>query len=385
MNKKKRKKNLWNSDYRRLANIILVRTLLIAVISLGILMLLYIVLLRGRISVLTVQLMQTILNLDYYDALIAYQRVFRDNAILFIGIAFTIIFFVVFRIYLSLFTKYFIEISNGINSLLDETSGEIELSPELNTLEKKLNEIKNSLQYRKMALQMEEKRKNDLVVYLAHDLKTPLTSVIGYLNLMHDEPSISQQLRERYLGIALDKSLRLEDLINEFFDITRFSLNHLELEASKVNLTRMLEQITYEFAPVMEEKKLTWNLQLEPDVNLLCDVDKLQRVFDNLIRNAIFYSYPNHPITIAMRTKPDTVMIVIQNAGKTIAPEKLERIFEQFYRLDSSRASNTGGVGLGLAISKEIVELHNGRIEAKSEDEKIQFQIILPLDCHKKV
>lgn len=225
-----------------------------------------------------------------------------------------------------------------------------------------------------------EQRKNDLIVYLAHDLKTPLTSVIGYLSLLRDEQGISEQLREKYTGIALDKAMRLEDLINEFFEITRFNLTHLTLEKETVNLSRMLEQITFEFTPALEEKGLFWELSIAPDVELLCDPDKLMRVFDNLLKNAVNYSYPNTAVCVSLEKEPDRACIRVGNHGKTIPEEKLERIFEQFFRLDSSRASATGGAGLGLAIAKEIAELHGGRITAESADESVTFTVRLPLN-----
>ena len=223
-----------------------------------------------------------------------------------------------------------------------------------------------------------EQRKNDLIVYLAHDLKTPLTSVIGYLTLLRDEEEISPRLREKYTGIALDKALRLEDLVNEFFDITRFNLTTLTLEPERTNLSRMLEQMVSEFSPVLQEKELFWETAISQDVEISCDRDKLQRVLDNLIRNAVSYSAPSTAISVAMEPEGNEVVLRLQNHGRTIPPEKLCHIFEQFYRVDSSRASATGGAGLGLAIAKEIVELHGGSITAESEQESILFTVRLP-------
>lgn len=125
-----------------------------------------------------------------------------------------------------------------------------------------------------------EQRKNDLIVYLAHDLKTPLTSIIGYLSLLQDEPEITPDLRAKYTGIALNKAERLEDLINEFFDITRFNLTSLTLEPERTNLSRMLEQLTNEFTPILSEKELCWQADIAPNIEILCDRNKLERVFD---------------------------------------------------------------------------------------------------------
>ena len=223
-----------------------------------------------------------------------------------------------------------------------------------------------------------EQRKNDLIVYLAHDLKTPLTSVIGYLTLLRDEPQLSPELRARYTEIALDKAERLEDLINEFFDITRFNLTHLELEKRPTDLTRMLQQVASEFQPQFAEKGLTCRLDLPERLEYDCDPDKLARVFDNLLRNAFYYSFPDTCVEITARRGAGELVLIFANEGRTIPPEKLERIFEQFFRLDSSRATRTGGAGLGLAIAKEILSLHGGSIRAESAENRIVFTVTLP-------
>ena len=228
------------------------------------------------------------------------------------------------------------------------------------------------------AAQAAEQRKNDLVVYLAHDLKTPLTSVIGYLTLLRDEPQLSPELRARYTHIALEKAERLEDLINEFFDITRFNLTHLELEKQPTDLTRMLQQVVSEFQPMLAEADLTCRLDLPERLLCPCDGEKLSRVFDNLLRNASYYSLPGTEVRIAGGSDGETITLTFTNAGKTIPKEKLDRIFEQFFRLDSSRATRTGGAGLGLAIAKEIVELHGGTIQAESANDTVTFTVCLP-------
>ena len=261
----------------------------------------------------------------------------------------------------------------------------ISLPAALSEAEVRLNAARERALRDARAAREAEQRKNDLVVYLAHDLKTPLTSVIGYLTLLRDEPEISPELRARYTGVALDKAERLEDLINEFFDITRFSLTNLELNEERLNLTRMLEQITFEFNPILAEKGMDWELQLEPDVQVVCDGDKMERVFDNLLRNAVNYGYPDSRIQVTLRRGTEGVVIQVRNHGKTIPPEKLGRLFEQFFRLDSARGSGTGGAGLGLAIAREIVERHGGTITAESADEQILFTVTLPWQRQKNV
>ncbi|MGN0980130.1 MAG: sensor histidine kinase [Candidatus Avoscillospira sp.] len=255
----------------------------------------------------------------------------------------------------------------------------VQLPEALRDTENELNLVREQSLRAAYAAREAEQRKNDLVVYLAHDLKTPLTSVLGYLTLLQEEPDLSPALRDRYTGVALDKARRLEDLINEFFDITRFNLTHLELNLAQVDLTRMLEQITYEFLPVLAEKDMTWDLHLSPAVRLSCDPDKLQRVFDNLFRNAVNYGYSGTAIAVSLELRADAAEVRVQNHGRTIPPEKLDRIFEQFYRLDAARSTTSGGSGLGLAIAKEIVELHGGTIRAASEADSVLFTVTLPM------
>ena len=259
------------------------------------------------------------------------------------------------------------------------TEEPIRLPASMKSVEDQLNLAREEALRAQRAAREAEQRKNDLVVYLAHDLKTPLTSVIGYLTLLRDEPQLSPELRARYTGIALDKAERLEELINEFFEITRFNLSHLELEKQPTDLTRMLEQVASEFAPQFAEKDLRCELELPPRLAYDCDPDKLARVFDNLLRNAFHYSFPGSTVRITGQQEADTVVLTFTNEGRTIPAEKLERIFDQFFRLDSSRATRTGGAGLGLAIAKEILALHGGTIRAASADNRITFTVRLPL------
>ena len=190
----------------------------------------------------------------------------------------------------------------------------------------------------------------------------------------------TEELREKYLDISLGKAERLEELINEFFEIARYNLSDITLQYSRINFSRLLEQLVYEFGPMLAEKNLTVSLQMEEDILFSCDADKMQRVFDNLLRNAVLYSFRDTEIRITAEQQKYALIVRFSNHGNPISKEKLERLFEQFYRLDTARSTESGGcAGLGLAIAKQIVELHNGTITAKSEAEVIEFTVTLPV------
>lgn len=376
--KNKKEKYRHDGSYRQLRNTLFLRTTLLLITDAVLLFIFSDLFLFGRFANFMVGILNRFIYHDYDRALETYQRLFRNHLEWFWLMGLFVIFLVSMWIYLRNFTKYFYEINRGIDALIEENPGEVILSPELSLTERKINHIRHTLEQRKSEAAVAEQRKNDLMVYLAHDLKTPLTSVIGYLTLLRDEGQISEELREKYLSISLEKAERLEDLINEFFEITRFSLSSITLEYSNVNLTRLLEQLTYEFQPMLSEKNLTCSLEMERDMTLRCDVDQMQRVLDNLLRNAVNYSFEGGTIRIDAAQEGDSMKIRFSNRGNTIPKEKLERIFEQFYRLDSARSSRSGGAGLGLAIAKEIVELHQGTITARSEDERIEFEVTFP-------
>ncbi|HEX3017166.1 MAG TPA: HAMP domain-containing sensor histidine kinase [Caproicibacter sp.] len=241
-----------------------------------------------------------------------------------------------------------------------------------------LMQLKEMEQHSRQLAQAEMQRKNDLITYLAHDLKTPLASVIGYLCLLNEAPDMPEKQKEKYTDVALQKAYRLEVLINEFFDITRFNLQSLVLNKSKVNLSLMLRQMADEFYPMLVPRGRKATVHVPEDLTLTGDADKLARVFNNILKNAIAYSFENSIIDISAIQRNNNIVITFTDHGEPIPPQKLDTIFEKFYRLDSSRSSNTGGAGLGLAIAKEIVTAHNGTITAESNSERTIFTVELP-------
>ena len=185
--------------------------------------------------------------------------------------------------------------------------------------------------------------------------------------------------KEKYTGIALQKAYRLEELINEFFDITRFNLQSLVLNQSKIDLSLMLRQMADEFYPMLIPKGRKAVVHVPENLVLTGDADKLARVFNNILKNAIAYSYENSVIDISAERQDKTAVITFSDRGDPIPPQKLDTIFEKFYRLDSARSADTGGAGLGLAIAKEIVTAHGGMISAESKPEYTVFTVKLPL------
>ena len=310
------------------------------------------------------------LNYDLYSWIV-YNR---DIVVyVYIGIVLAVIIYK----FISKYVNSINEVYNSLDLILKENNETIKLPSEVNEFTEKLNDIKNDYITSKNNAKEAEQKKNDLIMYMAHDLKTPLTSIIGYLTLLNDEKNISKELQEKYLKIALDKSLRVEELTNQFFDITRYNLHSMPINKTELNITYLLKQLIDECYPMLEKNNLKCVLNAPDKVNYLGDGDKLARAFGNLLKNAISYSYKDTVIEINVTEELDKLYITFKNKGAKIPDYKLEKIFEKFYRGDESRTSSTGGAGLGLAITKEIIELHSGKISVKNDDEYIEFDIIL--------
>ena len=319
------------------------------------------------------------LHLHENVVLLSYRFLFYDNIESITLFVILIIMVIILWIFISWFTKYFDEVSAGMDRLVEESDEEITLMPELDFMQNKLNQVKNNLEKQKKAALDAEHRKNDLVVYLAHDIKTPLTSIIGYLSLLDEANDMPLDQKAKYVGITLEKAYRLEQLINEFFEITRFNLQTIVLNKEKINLLYMLQQMSDEFYPILTPQGKQVSINVPYVLTLWGDADKLARVFNNILKNAIAYSYENSSIDISAKQQEENIVITFTNQGNPIPQAKIETIFEKFYRLDSARSSNTGGAGLGLAIAYEIVSAHNGTISVESDIEKTTFTVKLPI------
>ena len=307
-----------------------------------------------------------------------YWRVIGNNKDFFLVIGFLCLFSLFFYAALLKMVKYLNQVETGIDNIVLDSADSIHMITELKPIETRLNEIKQILKKQEQEVIEGEKKKNDMIVFLAHDLKTPLTSIVAYLTMLDSYQDMPEEERQRYTHIALEKSIRLGELISEFFEITKFNLQDIVLEPVELNLSMMLEQLADELYGVLREKNLTCEVEAAEDMVVYGDADKLARVFDNILRNAVSYCYPNTKIRIQAEMTEEGNRIVVSNRGKQIPKEQLGTIFEKFYRLDEARHSTTGGAGLGLAIAKEIVELHGGTIRAESDEEETRFIVMLP-------
>lgn len=321
---------------------------------------------------------ENIFGKTHSEALNLYQFYIRDNKQEILTAGLMLLMLVAFYLAMGRFTKWLDQVGRATRQVVEESSESVKLPRELAPVESDLRAIQLQLQTREEEAREAEQRKQDLIAFLAHDLKTPLTSVVGYLTLLHDEPDLDTEQRAKYTGIALDKAQRLQELLGEFFDITRMDLRSAAEDMTPIQLTVLLEQLADEFYPLFAEKELTCSTEIEHHLVVLGDPDKLARVFDNILKNAVSYSAPGGDVSIRAEHDGGQVRVTVTNEGLEIPEKELARIFQKFYRLDAARSSRTGGAGLGLAIAKEIVELHGGRIWAESNGKATSFVISLP-------
>lgn len=247
-----------------------------------------------------------------------------------------------------------------------------ELCININTMSK---ELKNKFEYEREL----ERTKSELITNVSHDLRTPLTPIIAYLDILRNEKFSTKEEEKEYLNSSYNLSIKLKKLIDELFEYTKLSSKEVVLELVDVDICPILNQIVGEYAPMLESKGLRVVSQLSNEELLVkIDVEKMVRVFDNIISNAEKYSIKPSEIVVKAENKSDYACISISNKGEHIEQDKLNKMFEKFYRVDISRPSNIEGSGLGLAVSKKIVELHNGQIWAECEGNIITINVRLP-------
>ncbi|MFO7274917.1 MAG: HAMP domain-containing sensor histidine kinase [Bacillota bacterium] len=222
----------------------------------------------------------------------------------------------------------------------------------------------------------------ELITAVSHDLRTPLTSVLGYLQLIDEDRYRDEVELRYYVDMAYEKAKQLKRLIDQLFEFTRTSHGGIVLRPVPINPAELLEQVAEEFVPALREAGMEYRLRLPDErVTLYADPDLLVRVLENLISNAIRYGREGKVVELELEARPAerAVLMRVANRGNPIPVHQLERIFDSFYRGEGSRSGRTGGAGLGLAIVKNIVTLHGGTVRAISETERTVFEVRLPL------
>jgi two-component system sensor histidine kinase VanS len=255
-------------------------------------------------------------------------------------------------------------ISEGDLNTTVEVIGDDEFSAMAVHLNKMVGDIRSLMDKEREA----ERTKNELITNVAHDLRTPLTSIIGYLELLSGQVELSPQMQKKYIDIAYAKSKRLEKLIEDLFGFTKMNYGKMSMNVSKVDVVKLLSQLLEEFYPSFVDKNLSYELQSNVPVKIItADGNLLARLFDNLINNAIKYGADGKRVLVKVTASEQVVTISVTNYGYVIPEEELPLIFNKFYRVEQSRSTNTGGTGLGLAIVKNIVDMHGGTIQVTSD------------------
>lgn len=279
--------------------------------------------------------------------------------------------------YISKLSAAIRNISEGDLNTTVEVQGDDEFSAMAVNLNKMVGDIRNLMDKEREA----ERTKNELITNVAHDLRTPLTSIIGYLELLSGQVSISQEMQKKYIDIAYAKSKRLEKLIEDLFGFTKLNYGRVSMHVSRVDVVKLLSQLLEEFYPSFMDKNLSYELKSNvPAKVITADGNLLARLFDNLINNAIKYGADGKRVLVNIHASRAVVTISVTNYGYVIPEEELPLIFNKFYRVEQSRSTNTGGTGLGLAISKNIVDMHGGSITVTSDLDGTVFTVKLKTD-----
>lgn len=291
-----------------------------------------------------------------------------------------------------LFTTYFLLLSKKFVTYLEEIAeGITEMSSgnfdariaiknedEFAFLATKLNHMADDIKQIIENNSNLEQTKNQLITSVAHDLRTPLTSIIGYLDLVSEENKLTADVQQRYIKIAYSKSKRLEKLIEDLFTYTNFTFGEVTMECSDIDMVKFIEQLVEEFYPSFQESGLEYDFSTNlTSAIVIADGNLLARAFANLISNAIKYGRDGKIVKLRMTKENGKVIITSTNYGILIPEKDLNNIFDRFYRVEDSRSSETGGTGLGLAIAKSIIQMHGGTIVARSGFDGTVFEVVL--------
>lgn len=267
------------------------------------------------------------------------------------------------------------EISKGNLDYKIEVVGEDELAQ----VAKSITHMEQELKYQIESQVKVEKSKNELVTNVAHDLRTPLTSIIGYIGLVKSKGYHSEKEADKYLDIAYNKAEKLKVIIEDLFELTKLHQHGIKLNKSTISLSNLLHQLTEELMPLANDKHIEIETYIDSNhTNVCVDIAKMTRVFENLIENAIKYCPKEETVYVELKSMKNYIYVAVSNPAENISQEEIDKFFERFYRADKSRNSSAGGSGLGLAIAKNIIELHGGTVKAELNQDLICFKVTLP-------
>jgi len=293
-----------------------------------------------------------------------------------------VIFIIIFLIAINGRIKYLKYISKSVTNIKTQqyiNPIDIRGRDEIAQLAEDINTMSERLKENYETEKKQEEAKNELIVAVSHDLKTPLTSIIGYLELLNNGKEAFEKEQQEFLEIAYEKSKNLKKLIEELFEYAKLSNNYMKLNKVPFNVAVLVNQIVGEYVLFLSEKNIKVEIECIKN-ELVCEIDvqKFIRVIENLVKNAEKYSYRNSTFKILMWEEDKNIKLSFINEGNNISKDDLVKIFDEMYRIDKSRNVEIEGSGLGLPISKKIIQLHGGRIWAECIGNKINFNIELP-------
>lgn len=374
-------KKLRRQAFAKLRRILFFRVLALAVVAAACVLLIRDAV-RGRMAEWLVNFIVRVFCVDRMQALaFYYDKIRGPNLDYLIGAVILIFMALLFWLQLRSFQAWFMQIVTGIDQIVDGQAP-IVLPAELKFVEQKLNHAQQTLRQREQQTQLLQQQKDDLIVYLAHDIRTPLTSVVGYLSLLDEHEDLPGEQKQKYIRIARQKANRLERLVDEFFELTRYHFQRVPLKKTRINLCYMLVQLSDELYPQLIAAGKTIENDVGEQLEVYGDADKLARAFNNILKNAIAYGEAHSTIRVSAREQQGRLLVAFENEG-SIPQQELETIFEKFYRVNPARSSKTGGAGLGLAIARDIVTLHGGTVCAESGGGRTVFTVSLPQSTNK--
>ena len=298
-----------------------------------------------------------------YNELLEHFSQGWESLRLFFYFVFAIMLFVVVIIYILIPQIYIEKIKKSETKKIKRLIIDFFENNSFNSIDPDYSDLKEILLAQKLRLDESEIKRNEMISNIAHDLKTPLTSILGYLMLLNDEEELPKNIRKKYTRISVEKAEQLNTLVSEFFELSQYTFEDVSIVKSEIDINQLIEQLIDEFYPVLKETNHEIVFQSQSNLRISADGNKICRALENIIKNAIYHSIPQTTIEIRLENLKNQATIKVSNESDYISTNQLSKLFERSYRIDESRNFNGNG-GLGLPIAKKIVEAHSGQIHA---------------------